>query len=343
MELDELRERLPRFCHEHFGHDVKVSRVWKMPGHAGFSYGFAVEDGEATSRWFLRLPPPGVAHRGTADVLRQVAVLNALDATDVPHCSVRWSGTDEQWFGRPFFVVPVLDGDVARIEDGGWTRDLDADTRHAMADAAMRALAGLHAIDHRDAEIDGEAYLGEPLDLEADVERWDRFVEKSADPERLALVPEVRQLLLDDLPQDPRIGIFHGDFQWGNLFYANEGPERGRLLAVIDFELTGAGATCNDVGWIATFNDPLAWGANRTVGEVMPQADELVDLYRAHSQDPCDGIHWFRALAAYKFAIISGFNLMLHRRGKRHDPLWEESKHSIEPLLERARTLLEQA
>lgn len=340
MELDELRERLPAFCRAHLGEDAAVSEVWKMPGHAGFSYGFAVTAEDGTSRWFLRLPPPGVALRGTADVLRQVAVLNALDGTDVPHCSVRWSGTDERWFGRPYFIVPVLDGDVARIEEGGWTHELDAESRRAMADAAMRALAGLHAVDHLDARIDGAPYLGEPVDVVSDVERWDRFVEKSADPERLALVPEVRRLLLDERPDQPKIGIFHGDYQWGNLFYANEGETTGELLAVIDFELTGAGATCNDVGWIATFNDPLAWGENRTVGHVMPQADELVAMYRAHSGDPCDDIEWFRALAAYKFAIISGFNLMLHRRGKRHDPLWEDSKHSIEPLLERARDLL---
>ena len=38
---------------------------------------------------------------------------------------------------------------------------------------------------------------------------------------------------------------------------------------------------------------------------------------------------WFRALAAYKFAIITGFNLALHRRGKRPDPLWERIGQSI--------------
>jgi hypothetical protein len=36
----------------------------------------------------------------------------------------------------------------------------------------------------------------------------------------------------------------------------------------------------------------------------------------------------------------AGFNLMLHRRGKRHDPTWELTKNSIEPLLERALQLL---
>ena len=52
-------------------------------------------------------------------------------------------------------------------------------------------------------------------------------------------------------------------------------------------------------------------------------------------------VNWFRALAAYKFAIISGFNLSLHRRGKRDDPLWETSKLSMEPLVTRALELLD--
>jgi aminoglycoside phosphotransferase (APT) family kinase protein len=161
-------------------------------------------------------------------------------------------------------------------------------------------------------------------------------VPKAADPERLALVPEVRQRLLDTVPPDVPIGIFHGDFQWANLFYSADGT----LLAVVDWELTGIGATLNDVGWIATFNDPGAWAGDRGVGGTMPEADELVELYREAYGAKLPDLGWFRALAAYKFAIITGFNLMLHRRGKRPDPTWEKTKESVEPLLERAYQLL---
>ena len=86
-----------------------------MPGHAGFAYGFRVQSNDVTESWFIRLPPPGVKWVGTADVLRQVCVLNALDGTDVPHCSVKWSGDDPKWFGSPYFIVPWLEGDVMRI------------------------------------------------------------------------------------------------------------------------------------------------------------------------------------------------------------------------------------
>jgi hypothetical protein len=51
-------------------------------------------------------------------------------------------------------------------------------------------------------------------------------------------------------------------------------------------------------------------------------------------------IRWFKALAVYKFAIISGFNLMLHRRGKRDDPHWEEIKPSMQTNMEYALRML---
>jgi aminoglycoside phosphotransferase (APT) family kinase protein len=332
MELDELHQRLLPFCRENYADTaVRVFDVHKMPGHAGFAYGFSVESRGKAEHWFIRLPPPNVQWRGTADVLRQVAVLNALDGTDVPHCSVRWSGDDTRWFGCPYFVVPKLTGDVLRLGPGEWGAALSHDVMHELGRQAMTALAKIHQLDWHKA-----SYLGEPIPFEDDVVRWDRFYERAADPERLALVPEVRRRLLDRLPADAPVGIFHGDFQTANLFCS----KRGELLAVIDWELTGIGATLNDVGWIVTFSDPLAWdvGAGQRPNFLDP--DTLIDLYQQAWERPLPDIDWFRALAAYKFAIITGFNLSLHRRGKRHDPLWEVTKLSMTPLMQRARDLL---
>jgi aminoglycoside phosphotransferase (APT) family kinase protein len=332
MELDELTERLKPFCREKYDDQAaRVFDVHKMPGHAGFAYGFSVESRGKAESWFIRLPPPNVQWKGTADVLRQVAVLNALDGTDVPHCSVRWSGDDTRWFGCPYFVVPKLTGDVLRIGPGEWGAALPGEVLHELGRQAMTALAKIHQLDWRTV-----TYLGEPIPFEDDVVRWDRFYDRAADPERLALVPEVRRRLLDRLPADAPVGIFHGDFQTANLFCSKE----GRLLAVIDWELTGIGATLNDVGWIVTFSDPLAWDAGEGRRPNFLDPDTLIDLYQQAWGRPLPDINWFRALAAYKFAIITGFNLSLHRRGKRHDPLWEVTKLSMTPLMERARDLL---
>ncbi len=202
-----------------------------------------------------------------------------------------------------------------------------------MGRQAMDALAGIHRVDWEPRC----AYLGDPVSLSDDVTRWDRFVEKAADPEALGDVPALRQLLLDRMPTTAHVGLFHGDFQFSNLWYSSA----GELRAVLDWELCGIGATLNDVGWVATFNDPAAWTHDGAVPDGMPRADELIARYAEAWGEPLDDVAWFRALAAYKFAIITGFNLALHRRGKRPDPLWERIGQSIGSLQARARQLLD--
>ena len=333
MDLDELAHRLGPFCEAKYETtDVEVFDVHHMPGHAGFAYGFSVRLSGGTESWFIRLPPPNVNWRGTADVLRQVEVLNALDGTDVPHCTVRWSGSDLEWFDRPYFVVPRLDGDVMRLGPGEWVETLGEKQRFELGREVMSALAKIHKVD-----VEATPYLGDPVPFVEDVERWDRFYERAADPEMLARVPECRKRLLETLPIEAPVGIFHGDFQTSNLFCSDD----GKLLAVIDWELTGIGATLNDVGWICTFSDRKAWGGEGAGRPVFLEPELLMDLYVEAYGDPLPDLNWFRALAAYKFAIITGFNLSLHRRGKRVDPTWEQARLSMEPLIHRAIELLD--
>jgi aminoglycoside phosphotransferase (APT) family kinase protein len=68
--------------------------------------------------------------------------------------------------------------------------------------------------------------------------------------------------------------------------------------------------------------------------------DTLIELYQAAYGQAVADLNWYRALAAYKFAIISGLNLSLHRRGKRVDETWETTALSMQPLIDRAQQLL---
>ncbi len=329
MAPEELQERLVPFVRHHLEDPfAKIVMCENAPGHAGFAYLFDVQSEGQLRRYWMRLPPPNVKLEGTADVLRQASVLNALDGTDVPHCSVVWSGADPQWFDRPYFVVDRLEGDVFR---GDWIEKLSKETRWEFARQAMTALAGVHRVDKAKC-----GYLGDFWGFEFDVTRWDRFYERAADQHLLALQPQVRQLLLDKIPGDSNIGIYHGDYQYGNMMSSWD----GKLLALIDWELCGIGATLNDVGWICAFNDPRAW-VHRAISPGMPHGDELETMYQeAWGQDLGKSMNWFKALAVYKFGIITGFNLMLHRRGKRHDPLWEDNAPSMKSNMEYALMML---
>ena len=111
MQPEELSERLVPFMRTHLEDPwAKVVSCENAPGHAGFAYLFDIQSEGKLLRYWMRLPPPNVKLEGTADVLRQVSVLNALDETDVPHCPVLWSGDDPQWFGRPYFIVERIEG-----------------------------------------------------------------------------------------------------------------------------------------------------------------------------------------------------------------------------------------
>ena len=184
-------------------------------------------------------------------------------------------------------------------------------------------------------------YLGDAMPFAEDVERWDRFYERAADPELLAGAQDCRRRLLETLPADAPVGLFHGDFQTSNLFFdARADGATPKLLAIIDWELTGIGATLNDIGWICTFSDRDAWAKGEVERPMFLAPDTLMALYVDAYGDPLPDLNWFRALAAYKFAIITGFNLSLHRRGKRVDPSWEATALSMTPLIDRALELL---
>lgn len=69
------------------------------------------------------------------------------------------------------------------------------------------------------------------------------------------------------------------------------------------------------------------------------------DVIAAYSQAAAfpvspDKVRWFRAFAGYRFGVINCFNLMLHRRGKRDDPHWEEVALSAPLMFEHGLKLL---
>ena len=111
-------------------------------------------------------------------------------------------------------------------------------------------------------------------------------------------------------------------------------------MELLPCEPTGIGANLNDLGWIVTTSDREAWGGGRRHRPKFLNPDTLIDLYSEARGASVPNVNWFRALVAYRFAIITGFNPSLHRRGKSPDPNWEETALSITPLIDGANELL---
>lgn len=301
-----LVDLLPRFAGV-----GRLAAVRAGGGNAGFSYLFDVDAPGGVEHYFLRLAPPGVRRAGTADVFRQSTALRALDRTSVPHAVILDEG--EHPVVGDYLVTSVVDG-----SNRGGRGSLAAFSRSqlgSMAGSAVAALAGVHTV------LPGPelAYLGEFEGREGQVTRWDRFVDRGEYAGQFRdQQAEVRALLLAHAPDRPRLSLIHGDYQFGNLMFTDDGV----LTAVIDWELCGVGPALSDLGWLMAFHDRPAWGELARESAGYFTAEELRSLYESAGGSAA-GVEWFQALAHYKYAIIASLNLALHRRGRREDPEWE--------------------
>jgi aminoglycoside phosphotransferase (APT) family kinase protein len=334
-EPEERRRRLAEFARFETGDsDAEVESVEALPGHAGQSYGFTLRWRSAGApkieRLALRLAPEGVRIAGPADVVRQARIMESLAATAVPVPAVRWYGGDPRWFGRPYFVVAFVKGDKLTLGE----RRFGAEESAKFARQAVEAIAALHRLDWRSRQ----AAWGEPVTLAEELGRLDTLLNRpTLDPKTVARAPELRDRLRASIPTDPRIGCVHGDYQWSNCLFSRE-----RLAAVIDWELALIGAVLIDLGWLCLFSDPESLVTGDLVPEHIRSPDEIAALYNgcAEAPAPARDVRWFRAFAGYRFGVITAFNLMLHRRGKRPDPTWEQIALSAPRLFERGLELL---
>lgn len=335
VELDALQRQLQDFSVAHYGKEAVVSQVETMPGHAGLSFGFRVdyqENGQPKHESLvMRIPPKGVKQSGNTDVLRQVPLLNTLKRHGVPVATVRWHGSDLRWFEVPYMMVERLPGRTFRFAEPDPSFDISPEKVAHRYRQIVQALAQTHNLNWQKELTNWET----PRSLEEEIRFWDPILAKGAEPQWITQGQEVRDLLLQHQPHNPAIGLFHGDFQGSNFLFDGD-----TLNAVLDWEISGIGGQLLDLGWLIVFSDEASWTGSCTPIATVPSAEELTAWYEEGRQQKAQNVSWFRALAGYRFGAISCFNVMLHRRGKRHDPEWENIAPSIPLLFGRAKEMV---
>ena len=313
---------------------ARIGALTTLPGHAGQSYSFELATGAGTTvkreRLVLRLAPEGVRPVGTADVVRQARIMKSLEGTAVPVPPVRWLDNDPGAFGRPYFIVGFVNGDKLAMGE----QEHSAADQQRFARSIVAKLAALHAVPWEPLR----PIWGDPRPLLEEMGRFDALLDRPLlDPKTTAGSAELRERLRATMPAAPVIGCVHGDFQWSNSLCAGEGVQ-----VVIDWELAQIGAVLIDLGWLCMFSDRKSWVDQSLIPPHAPSPEELADLYRKSVSWPVSDadLRWFRAFAGYRFGSITAFNLMLHRRGKRPDPTWEDIALSSPLLFGRGRELL---
>lgn len=280
-------------------------------GHSGFTYWVDLEGRRAV----LRLPPPGARIAGPADIPRQGRIMAALHAQGAPVPAILAMAEQPLITGRPFVLMEAIDGErielaLARAKDP-----------LQLAGAAMEVLRRIQAVRPDQSGIGAE----DPVPLTQELARWQWLMQRA--PEELTRrAPLLAQRLAESMPEGATAVLVHGDYHYGNMLFRN-----GQVVAVVDWEIAQLGQPLLDpccLGVAAQAGESDEHGG--PAGRWSVPLDAVRELYGREALD----FRWYLALTFYKYAAIFGYNLMLHRRGKRPDPSYERRTDSIVRFIE---------
>jgi aminoglycoside phosphotransferase (APT) family kinase protein len=301
-------------------------------GHSNVT--FAVTRGD--TRLVVRRPPRGPLPPSAHDVLREARILRAL-AGRVPVPEVLAVCEDPAVIGAPFYVMPHLDGVVMNSAPAPAL----AGHERATAEAMIDALADLHAVDWRDAGLEG---FGRPDGyLERQLARFGGLWARNRTRD-LPAMERVGAWLAANRPASPPATIVHGDFRLGNLMLAPAPPPR--VIAILDWEMSTLGDPLADLGYLCTFwidRDDAPAGVfeqhafTREPG--WPLRDELVARYEARTGRAAGDIAWYRVLALWKIIVFMEGNYRRALAGSVDDPYLTTFGEAIAGLADRAEAL----
>jgi aminoglycoside phosphotransferase (APT) family kinase protein len=176
---------------------------------------------------------------------------------------------------------------------------------HGMIDQ----LAAIHAIDLRSTGLerlgDGQDFLTRELD------RWAGDMRRVARGPLPALERVLTELRARQPEQSHPVTLVHGDMKPGNFAFAG-----AEVAAVFDWEMAGVGDPLTDLGYFEVLWE-MRVGLSRLPGA--PTADELIARYRDLRGIDVQHREWYRAMQAFKLAVIMLLGSMLFDAGHSDD------------------------
>jgi aminoglycoside phosphotransferase (APT) family kinase protein len=261
------------------------------------SFATATTPTGATRAFVLRLPPAGDGLFPEYDLGLQVSRQEALRACAIPTAPARHE-TDPAWLGVPFMVMPRLPGAVLTTNPSylrsGWLVDGGAARQRRVIGDFLATLARLHRV-----RPEAVGAAGEPLGTM--LGRWIDYLDWAAGggavPDYLA---RARDWCAAEVPTvDARDAVLWGDVQLANCVFADDGG----VVALLDFELTGAGPAEVDVGWFLALHDMTV----ATSGPDLPGFGDRASMlatYEAALGRPVAPLRWYEAFAMLRSGSI---------------------------------------
>lgn len=252
----------------------------------------------------LRPPEPGLLE--PYDLQRQFDVLRALEASEVRVPRALWIESSPDVLGRPFLVMERVDGAVYERQV---PEDFAPERIRRMTESFVDQLAAIHRVD---LDATGLRRLGDGRDQVAhELDRWEGEMQRVKRGPLPALERLIAELRAGRPKRCPRVTLLHGDAKPGNFAFVGD-----EVSAVFDWELADVGDPLTDVAyaermWAIPVGLPSRPGALT--------ADELVARYQERTGIEVTHREWYRAMQAYKLAVIMLLGSMLFDAGHSDD------------------------
>ena len=231
------------------------------------------------ARYVLRKQPPGKLLPSAHQVDREFRVMKGLAGTDVPVPVMYCLCEDPEIIGTKFYVMEMVEG---RLFTEALLPDLSTDERQAIYMDLARIMACLHNVD---VAAVGLSEFGRPGNYyERQIGRWSKQYVASK-TEQIDAMDALMAWLPDNIPEQKKTVIVHGDFRLGNMLIH---PTEPIIVAVLDWELSTLGDGLADLGYLCQdyhadsyFSEGLGSADLESLG--IPTEAEFVAEYCAHA------------------------------------------------------------
>jgi aminoglycoside phosphotransferase (APT) family kinase protein len=233
---------------------LSIKSVWKnLEGWSMETYSLGLsyrKEGRPVTRdMILRKAPATGLMDDNYDVSIEYRVLTALSRTDVAVPKTYWYEPDPEILGQPFYVMEKVEGSIPYPPPISFDPDFrlipDDEERERLADDFVKNLAFIHTAEWKSLGLD---FLGVPGpgtgSALMQVEFWEDRIARAGFGKK-PVVAYAANWLKDNLVENDRICLIHGDYRSGNYIQRD-----GRIVAILDWELVHLGDPLDDIAYI---------------------------------------------------------------------------------------------